>query len=358
MQKAATMTISEVAYCTRPMVQRALNIADSPRLNARVDAAIQAGARDLEGLLHRRFYPETKTVSFDLPEDVSLWLYQNELAGEPTEILSGGEPMTIGTDVLLRPNSGPPFSWLEGRLGGDTYWQTQGSEQDAISITGEFGYPTSLIPLCAIAGAVTSTAATLTVTDSSQAAPGALLLAGAERLIVSDAALADTGVTLTADLGDKKANTLLTVSDGSGLFPGEVLFIDGERLDVQSVAGDMVVCERAVNASALAAHTAGAAVYAPRLLTVLRGRLGTTAATHADGTELFWIKAPSLVIELNLALAINNTEQALSAYARPASGRAGRGGASSRTVDAGRGVQDIFEDAYTAYGRKARGRAV
>ena len=63
------MTITEVAYCTREMVQRALNLADNPRLNTRVDNAIMAGARQVEGLLHRRFYPETKTLSFDMPDD-------------------------------------------------------------------------------------------------------------------------------------------------------------------------------------------------------------------------------------------------------------------------------------------------
>lgn len=346
------MTITEVAYCTRPMVQRALKIADTPRLNTRVDNAIMAGARDLEGLLHRRFYPTTDTRSFDLPEDSDLYLFQHELAAAPTEVVSGGDTMTVGADVLPRPTGGPPFTWLEAVFGGEVYWQTQGTEQNAISITGDFGYPTDLIPLCELAATVDSSSFLIMVTDSSQAAPGALLLADAERMIVSDARLADTTVTLAADLGDKKSDTVLTVSDGDLLFEGELLFIAGERLEVQSVAGDTVVVERAVNASTLATHASGSAIYAPRALTVLRGQLGTDIEPHSAGTELFWIKPPSLVTELNVALAINNTQQALAAYTRQV------GSGENQREQAGRGVQEIFEDAYIRYGRKARGRAI
>src|ERR1700754_4866762 len=105
------MTVTEVASCTREDVQRSLNLADTPELNARVDQAIQAGARQVDGVLHRRFYPETKTVLFDQPEGTNLWLYENELSAAPTQILSGGVPMTVGTDVFLRPKSGPPYRW-------------------------------------------------------------------------------------------------------------------------------------------------------------------------------------------------------------------------------------------------------
>ena len=107
------MAITEVAYCTREDVQRALNLADIPRLNNRVDQAVMTGARQIHGLLHRVFYPTTKTVLFDQPNGANLWLYELELSAAPTAILSGGVSMTIGTDVFLRPKSGPPYRWLE-----------------------------------------------------------------------------------------------------------------------------------------------------------------------------------------------------------------------------------------------------
>ena len=346
------MAITEVAYCTRADVQRALNFADSPRLNERVDSAVMAGARDLEGALHRKFYPETKTVEFDMPDDEHLWLYENELAAAPTLIMSGGAPMTVDFDVLLRPKSGPPYRWLEARFGGDVYWQAEGTVQNAIAITGVFHYPVKQITVTGLAAQVAAGDDTIIVLDSSRCGPGSLILLGSERLIVSDATLEQTGASLAADAGTAKSDTQLTVDDGTLINAGELLWIEGERLFVTAVAGDTVVVDRAVNASTLAGHTSGTLIYAPRELTVLRGELGTEPADHDDTVPVILLKAPSLISELNLALAINNTQQALSAYARPV------GAADTQRDQVGRGVQDIMTDAMTTYGRQYRGRAI
>lgn len=346
------MTSSEVAYCTREDVQRALNIADNPRLNAAVDRAILAGARDLEGTLHRRFYPETKTVLFDQPTGGSLWLYELELAAAPTQILSGGVPMTVGTDVFLRPKSGPPYRWLEASASAAVFWQSINTPQAAISITGDYNWPVITAAAGTLGLTAGSGAAQLILNDSSVVGVGSLILIDTERLIVTEKTMSATGATLSADLGNVKSNTAVTVSDGTLIHPGETVLVDAERMYVQYVTGNTLTVERAVAGSALAAHTNTTAVYAPRTATASRGQLGTTAASHSSGAAISLLLAPSLVREANLALAINNIEQALSAYARPV------GAGDNQRDSTGRGVQQILDDTYTAFGRKARGRAV
>jgi hypothetical protein len=346
------MTVTEVVYCTRADVQQALNLADVPRLNERVDSAIMAGARQVEGFLHRRFYPETRTYKFDMPEDQYLWLYDTELSGTPTQILSGGDAMTVGTDVLLRPRTGPPYRWLEARDGGNIWWQAQDTVQDAIEVTGDFGYPVDTLAATLLAADVTAIASTLTVTNSGAVGVGSLILVGSERMIVSDQTLTDTTATLGADLDANKSQTSVTISSGLLVFPGEVITVGTEYMLIRAITSNTAIVDRAVRASVLAAHTSGAAIWAPRQCTIRRARLGTAAATHASADIVSLLQAPSLIRELNLAYAINNEQQSLAAYARTS-------GAADNRIDAvGRGLVDLEEDAYTAYGRKARSRAV
>lgn len=345
------MTITEVAYCTREDVQRALNLADNPRLNSRVDDAIMAGARQVEGLLHRKFYPETRTISFDQPGDEYLWLYRD--LAEPTSILSGGTPMTVGTDVILRPRGGAPFRWLEARFSGGVFWQSQDTPQDSIVIAGEWNYPVPAVPAATLALTVSPSVASIRLDFSAEIGAGALLLAGSERLLVTGKSYVTTGATLDADLSSSKSAVVVTVSDGSVFEPGELLIIDSERMFVEWVIGDTLTVDRAVNASVLAPHTTGATVYAPRVANVLRGQCGTTAASHSAGDTVSLLKPPSLVSELNLAYAINNQQGASGAYARSL-----EADVATLYRDKGRGVLDLENDAYQAYGVKVRSRAI
>lgn len=347
------MTSYEVAYCTREDVQRALLTADIPRLNSVVDGAIYAGARELEGVLHRKFYPETKTLTFEQPHGDHLWLYENELGAAPTQILSGAEPMTIGTDALLRPENGPPYRWIEASYAGDVFWQTLDTPQTAISITSDsWNYPVTTRTVGTVTGSMLAADTTMTVSDSSVVGVGALILIGTERLIVTDKAMTSTGTTITADVAAQKNTVAITVANGALINPGEMLMIDSERMTVQYVTGNTVTVDRAVNGSTLATHTSGATVYAPRLASVTRGVLGTTAAMHNSSSAITRLLAPSMIRSLNRALAINTVEQELGAYTRPL------GAGDNQRDAAGRGVQALLDEAYTAYGRKARSRAV
>lgn len=347
------MAITEVAYCTREDVQRELNIGDVPRLNGLIDRSVASGARNLEGQLHRRFYPETKTIKFDQPHDgVNLWLFENELAAAPTQVLSAGATMLETEDYFLRPKSGPPYGWLEAAYNAVVFWQSTATPQAAISITGDYGYPTNTVAATTLGATITSGAGTLTLADSSTVGVGALILIDSERLLVSDKTMSTTTATITADVASSKSAVALTVSNGTLLNQGETILIDSERMQIDYIAGNTVTVTRAVNASALAAHTSGATIYAPRTATVLRGKLGTTAASHTSGATINRLQAPSLIRDLNLAYAVTSVEQGLGGYAQVVGS-----GANARD-SAGRDLAALFDNAYAAYGRKVRGRAV
>ncbi len=347
------MAITEVAYCTREDVQRALNLADIPRLNGIVDRAVMAGARTIDGQLHRKFYPETKTVLFDQPHDgINLWLFQHELASAPTAVSTGGAAMFETEDYFLRPRSGPPYGWIEAAYNAVQFWQSQSTPQNAVSITGDYGFPPASTAVTTLGATITSGASTLTLADSSRAGTGSLILIDSERMIVSDRAMSTTGATITADVASSKSVVALTVSNGALINPGEMIPIDSERIFVEYVTGNTVTVDRAVNASALAAHTSGATIYAPRTASVLRGQLGTSAASHTSGVTIARLEAPSLIRDYNLALATVSVQQALGAYTKTL-------GSGQNTRDqAGAGLPAIADAAYTQYGRKARGRAV
>lgn len=347
------MAITEVAYCTREDVQRSLNLADIPRLNTRVDQSIMTGARQIHGLLHRHFYPDTKTVLFDQPDGANLWLYELELSAAPTQILSGGATMTAGVDVFLRPKSGPPYRYLEVSSGGTVFWQSTNTPQNAISITGDYGYPTSPLVAGTLGLTVSAGATTIVLNDSGAVGVGALVLIDSERLIVSDKTMSTTGATLGGNLTTSKSEVSIPVSSGALINPGELILIDSERMQVEYVVGNTLTVDRAVNGSALATHTSGATIYAPRTASVLRARLGTTAASHTTGANLTLLKAPSLITELNLAYAINNQQGASGTYARSM-----ETDVATLYKDKGRGVLDLEKDAYQAFGRIARTRAV
>jgi hypothetical protein len=347
------MAITEVAYCTREDVQRALTIADNPRLNGLVDRSVQRGARTIEGLLHRRFYPETKTVLFDQPHDgINLYFNELEMSAAPTSVLSAGVPMVGGSDYFLRPKSGPPYRWLEAAYNAQTYWMSQATPQAAISVTGDYGYPTTSAAVATLASSITSGSATLQLSDSTAAGTGSLILIDSERMIISDRAMVSTTATISADIASSKATVTVSVSSGALINTGETILIDSERMLVQYITGNTLTVERAAGGTTLAAHTSGATIYAPRTATVLRGRLGTSATSHSSSATIYRLEAPSLIRDYNIALAETSVQQALGGYTRQL------GTGQTQRDSAGAGVEQIAADAYAAYGRKARGRAV
>ena len=184
---------------------------------------------------------------------------------------------------------------------------------------------------------------------------GQIIKVDSERMLVTAKTMIDTGVNIDAadSLTASAADVSITMSTTtSAPVVDEVILIDSERMLVVDVAGSVLTVKRAWDGSVLAAHAAAADIYASRRLTVIRGALGTTAATHADTTAIVKHVVPGLVSELCLAHALTTMGQRLSGYARTV------GTGDNQRESSGRGLKQIRDDAYTAYGRKARSAAV
>lgn len=349
------MTV-EPWYATREDVKDALDSKATARDNRRVDDAIAAASRSVEGLCHRRFYPVLGSRSWDWPNAQRaaawrLWLDDSELI-ELTSISSGGVPINTA-DVLLEPNrTGPPYNRIELNLGTSTAFGGGATTQQDITVTGLWGYRNQESPAGTAAAGSGSTSATLTVTDSAPIGVGTVLRAGTERLIVTGRRMTDTGQTLQGDLAASAAAVTVPVADGTGYQVGEVLLVGGERLLIVDIAANTLVVKRSWDGSTLAAHTTGAPLYAPRTLTVTRGALGTLAATIADGAPIVRWDPPPLVRQLVTAEALVMVLQGSAGWARTA------GTGDHQREVTGRGIAQLRDQVYTEHGRKARVRGI
>jgi hypothetical protein len=362
-QQAAVNT-EGVWYCTREDVKGALDIKETARSNAEVDRAIAAATRTVEGLLNRTFYPLLATRYFDWPDQYArswrLWLDASELI-ELYSLTAGGVAIP-NANVNLEPNrTGPPYRRIELRLDTNSAFGGGQTPQRNIAVWGLWGYQNNERPAGQVAAAATDTATTLAVSDSGTIGVGQLLRIGSERLIVTEKAMRATGQTLSADLSTAKNSETMHVPDGTQLVVGETLLVDAERMLVIDIAGNQATVKRAWDGSTLAAHTTGAPIYAPRLLTVTRGALGTTAAAIAQGAQIVAWQVPGPVRQLATAEAIVTELRASSGYAAQTGV-----GSQSRTVGGGQavrsapgvGIADLRDQVYASHGRKARTRAV
>lgn len=346
--------ITSPCLCTREDVKRALDIKLTARADDAVDRAIEAATGVIHGHLHRSFHPWTGTRYFDWPARSAPWILrldQHELVSV-TRLLAGGVEIPSG-DYFLEPNgSGPPYTRIEVDISSTSAFASGDTTQRAIAVTGVFGYGADTAPAGALDGSLSDSATAATVTDGSLLGVGDLLLIGTERMLVTERAMADTGVTATA-LTASTNGTAITVSGTAGApQPGETILIDAERMLVVDAVGTALVVKRAWDGTALAAHDAGATVYAARSLTVARGQLGTTAASHTSGAAVTRHVVPGLVRQYAVAEAISQGLQEGAGWAR----QAGSGDNEREVLQRGLGV--LREQAYAAFGRKARTRAV
>lgn len=347
------MTITVPVYCTREDVKTALDIKATARSNAQVDRAVISGAGAVEDQLKRRFYPFDGTRVFDWPNRFQraaawrLWFGKNDLVSA-TAVTSGGVVIPLGSVNFEPVNSGPPFTRMELDISKVPGTFTVGSTwQHDIAITGTWGYSAVTSPAGALAAAMTDTTGTVAqVSDSTQAGVGSLLLCGTERMLVTDRAMITTG---QAQQGAgcstaSNADVSLTVTDGTKYTTGEVLLLDSERMLITDIAGNILTVKRAWDGSVLATHS-GATIYAPRSLTVTRGALGTTAATHLIAAAVSRYSYPGLVTELNVAEAVNTLLQETSGYSRTV------GEGDNLRLASGAGLKDIRARAMSAHGR-------
>lgn len=348
-------------YASREDVKSAAQITTA-RDDLLVDDALDAGSRDAESLLHRRFYPWTGTRYFDWPARSQgtswrLWLDDNELASLTTLKVSNGATTLAASTYFLRRSDNKdeaPYDQVQLDLGGTGVFSAGTTTQRALELTGVYiGCPVRTVRLGTVAEVLDASETDVDVSNSAAVGAGDLVLADSEYMIVTDRAMLSTGQTVqTAGLTASQANTTLLVTSGAALNVRETLLIDAERLRVVDIAGNTATVERAQDGTVLAAHSIGATIYAPRTLTVERGALGTTAASHLTATVLYKHAPPKLVKALTVAYAINQLQQQGAAYARII------GAGDNAREFTGRGIRELERDARAAHGRSMRARAI
>jgi hypothetical protein len=309
-------------YCTREQVKTALDSVETARNNKRIDRHIASGADSVEKLTLRKFYPQlaTRTLDWipelDTPASWRLWLGENELAGQPTAITAAGVALSLA-NVYARPDIGPPFDRLEINRGSSAAWSSAATSQRAISITGPFGSaPIEDVAAATLAAGVNSSIETVTISATWEIGVGSLLLCGTERMWVTNRSMLTTGQTLQVLMSADQSSTAVAVTTGSAFTEDEVIMLDSEKMRVDEITGNTLHVKRKWDGTALASHAGGVTIYSPRSLTVERGVLGTTAASHTLGDAISVYRPPSLINQLNIAYAEVGFLDEASGYAR------------------------------------------
>ncbi|GHH57735.1 hypothetical protein [Lentzea cavernae] len=343
-------------HCTREDVMARGDIKLTARMATQVDDAIEAATRDVEKRLHRILYPRLETHRFDWPGEQSgrtwrLWLDQHEVISVTT--LTSGGLVIPSTDFFLYPDSGPPYNRIEIDLASNAAFGGGSTHQRDVEVLGLHGYNDDSKSASALAAAVsTTTATTVDVTNAAAVGVGDLIKLGSERMIVTGRAMVDTTINAAGSLTANLGNQTLPVSDGSAFNVGEILLLDAERVRVDDIAGNTLFVTRQWDGTVLAAHNTGIDIYAARRLTVERGAVGTTAATHLSGASITRWPAPGPVKRLTIAEAQTTLAQESTAWARVI----GQGEAAREAW--ARSLNDARNECYENYGRKARIRAV
>ena len=346
-------------YATREQVKRAMDFAETARNDAQVDRALAAATASIDRLCRRRgFAPLIRTRRFDWPSPAwptsgRLWFDEDALISL-TSLSSGGTSIATSASKLY-PDDGPPYDRLDLDRSTAAAFGLGTTDQYDVHVTGLWGYDLRTAAAGALAAAVSTTTGTQVAgTDSASVGIGDLLTVDAERMIVTGKTSRDTGQTLGgAGLAASMTADAAAVTTGSAYTVGEVLTIDTERMLVVDVVGNTVVVKRAWDGSRLAQHAAGATIYALRNLTVERGALGTTAATHANGAPVSRHLFPDLIVQLAVA-------EAIAALQTEQSGMARTAGSKDRAQDvSGAGLDQLRAAVDDAHGLgKVRHRAV
>jgi hypothetical protein len=353
----APVGVDNVMYCLREDVKSALDVAETARSNRQIDRTIRSATLLIEGQLNRIFYPLTKTAYFDWPPVPSgnssypwrIWLESQELL-TLTTLTSGGVVIPPSGYLLEPVNEGPPYNHVDINLGSSASFSSGATWQQSTSMLGVFsGYPANTLAAGALAVALTDTVGTaVVITDSAEIGVGSILLIGTERMIVTQRSMVSTGQTLQADIGSTISTVMVPVTDGTKYFIDEMLLIDAERMPIVDIAGNNLIVQRAQDGSVLAAHSTGATIYSPRQLTVIRGALGTTAATHLISAPIGTHIMPGAIRSLCVGQSMTELLNEESGYARTV------GSGDSVRNASGAQLDKLWAKATTAHGRQMR----
>jgi len=380
------MTVYQPTYCSREDAQQSIDFEDgiTTSIQQKTDRAIADASRNIEGQLHRLFYPWDGTKWWDFPNyqyasPWKLWLDRHDLLCL-TSFSSGGVNIPLNTCFLrpANPRPGFPYTSIElDRSSGSTFGGNSATPQNAIQAAGTWGFSADADPAGTLAAAITTAGQpTITVSDASQMGVGDLLIIGygrgtapypadtlghagliqpytGERVLVSDRAAADTGLAQSGSgcSTSSSADTALTWTGAGTVNQGEVLLLDQEQMLVLGVAGGVAMVSRAWNGTQLQDHSS-AEIWAYRSLVVQRGFLGTTAATWTLGTAIYRHRVPAIIRAIAIGESANRILQETSGYARTV------GGPDMAMPAPGIALADLWDEARTEYGRIARRRVI
>ena len=377
------VAISRPCYCNRDDVKRALDFEGMTAISdARIDRALMTTAETIEGHLHRVFYPLTTSRFIDWPNyqyayPWQVYFEQWDLVAMTALESPRGTAIPL-YQVFLEPvnrKPGFPFEWMELDRSTNAAWGLGPTPQHSIYATGTWGFNADTDPAGTLASSAGASDATITVSDSSLSGVGDLLVldpatsaapypaypgtAGAvgaptgERVIITGRATASTGLTQSGSgcSTESDADNVLATTGSGTLHAGEVIVLDAERMLITEIIGANATVKRAWDGTNLATHSA-ATVYAYRTLSVLRGQLGTTAASHSSGATVARHRVSSIIRDLSIAEALNQVLQETSGYARTV-------GQGEMAMPApGIGLAEKWDEARTTYARKARIRTI
>lgn len=349
--------VTRACYCSREDVKSALDLFEVARTNSQIDRAIQDASDNIDGAMHRRFFPDDATRYFDWPNyqyasPWRIWLEQYDLI-VATAVTSGTTSIPLG-NLFFEPankQSNEPYTSIEINRGTNSAFGVGSTPQRNVAITGTWGYTAQTTGAGTLAVALTdTTGTTVQVSDSSVVGVGNLIIIGTERMLVQEKSFVVTGDNSTSQTASNADNTI-TVPDGTKYSTGEIILIESEKMLVLDVVVNKLIVKRAFDGTILAAH-AGNAIYAPRSLTVVRGKLGTTAATHLINAAVNRHVPPSLIRGLCIAEALNVFLQETSGYSRTVGE-----GDNSRPAS-GSALSQKWSQAIRRYGRKSRSAAI
>jgi hypothetical protein len=354
---------------------RAMDIKAAAYTARQIDRKIMAGSDTVDSLCQRRFYPIDGTFKFDWPNyqyayPWRLWLDQYELAAAPTKVVSGTylpTPVDITAGVIAQPvNDGPPYTSIELRRDLNYAFGNNTTPQNDIGITGTFGFWAQLSPAGTIAAAISSTSqATVQVSEGPIAGPGSgdVLVVDSERMLITDVNFVTTGITpVSGATTAAKSDSTIAVADGTQFSKDEILLYDSEQMLIENIYGNNIVVARAWGGTVLSAHS-GSALWANRLLSVTRGVLGTTAATHLNGAAASRCEYPGLVKDVAMAHSLIGVVNEPAAYSVQTTaswyGSNARDGGSNKEAASGVGFQGLIVMLeQSRYMRNARSRVI
>ena len=339
------------SYVNADTIRAATAMPATVKADKAIARAIDDGSRAVERLCGGRlFYPTSATRTMDWPDSVNtdsrkLWLDGNEAVSISAISVDG----TALTSWRVGPDVGPPYRWVETDLSTAETWTSHSTtgHQDPVSITGVFaGCDTTTATAGALNGAIaTTTATTVAVTDGSDLSVGDCIKVDDEWMIITATAFADTSENLGSALTLDASDATIAVTDGATYAIGELLRVGRERLLIEDIASNDLYVVRKQHGTSIAAHSLGADIYVRRTLTVERGQLGTTAATHTDATAISRLVPPAGVTSLALAEALVVLANENAAYARTV------GSGESEREARGGSIENLRKRTKTRYGR-------